>query len=298
MWARTEHRVTDGERVASTDRQPQRCRSDTTGARTDERRAAASHGRKTTPPHGSSRRTTCSAASHGSRAVGWASTASTVGTRITTGRWRPGRQLRTRGRGGPLGTGVRESRPRPDGGHRGPTGADETGSRAGRHAGVTPVPVPTDECVEPQWRTALEDAGHDVLRVKAVDELGEGTDDEAVLAYAARHGRPLLTADNADFTDPPPTDHAGVIVVSDRQDPSGEAVVTAVQRVVSVSPAGGFVAYVSDRARELRQPGIEPGLVAWEATVLPLDHWRSPWNSGSRHLTVALPRAPPSPVSG
>lgn len=105
-----------------------------------------------------------------------------------------------------------------------------------------------DECVEPRWRSALSEAGYDVRRVKSVDELGEEATDEAVLSYAVTHDALLLTADRSDFTDPPRTDHSGIVVVSDRQNPSGADVVVAVERVREAYPAGGFVAYVSDWA--------------------------------------------------
>lgn len=39
----------------------------------------------------------------------------------------------------------------------------------------------------------------------------------------------------------------------------------------------------------MRRPGIEPGLVAWEATVLPLDQRRAHDRIGPLHFNVALP---------
>ena len=42
----------------------------------------------------------------------------------------------------------------------------------------------------------------------------------------------------------------------------------------------------------MRRPGIEPGLLAWEANVLPLDQRRSPHPTRRRHFNVASPTDP------
>jgi predicted nuclease of predicted toxin-antitoxin system len=53
-----------------------------------------------------------------------------------------------------------------------------------------------DENVERSVATRLADDGHDVERVADVPELGKGTSDEQIAAYADENGRVLLTYDD------------------------------------------------------------------------------------------------------
>ena len=43
------------------------------------------------------------------------------------------------------------------------------------------------------------------------------------------------------------------------------------QKVVGSSPACGFFFF----KKTMRQPGVEPGAKAWEASMLPIHHWRN-----------------------
>lgn len=56
-----------------------------------------------------------------------------------------------------------------------------------------------DEQVEPQIQSYLERAGHDVVHVRDLDELGAGTDDSVVAEYSRSTGRYILTNDD-DFS--------------------------------------------------------------------------------------------------
>lgn len=66
-----------------------------------------------------------------------------------------------------------------------------------------------DEDTERDLAQKLHHAGHDVERVVEADELGTGTTDEEVRAYARRTDRILVTHDD-DHVAVPPDEHAGV----------------------------------------------------------------------------------------
>lgn len=103
-----------------------------------------------------------------------------------------------------------------------------------------------DENVETEWIQALADDGHDVVRVVDVGDLGQSAVDTDVLTIATQRNRVLLTADQADFNDPPTDDHPGIVIVADVTRTGGE-VRRAVRRIDgSVSDLTGLVAYVSD----------------------------------------------------
>lgn len=103
-----------------------------------------------------------------------------------------------------------------------------------------------DENVGTEWIHALRDDGHDVVRVVDVEGLGASATDPDVLTVATRTNRVLLTADRADFSDPPTGEHPGIVIVADVTRTGGE-----VRRVVrrignSVGDLSGHVAYESD----------------------------------------------------
>lgn len=101
-----------------------------------------------------------------------------------------------------------------------------------------------DENVTTEWVGALRGDGHDVARV--VDDLGPGASDLDVLALASRLDRTLLTADRADFTDPPVVDHPGVLVVADDAMTDGE-LRRAVRRIAGATDdIAGATAFVDD----------------------------------------------------
>lgn len=103
-----------------------------------------------------------------------------------------------------------------------------------------------DENIETEWIHALQDDGHDVVRVVDVEALGMSATDTSVLAAAAQQHRVLLTADQADFNDPPGAEHAGVIVIADVTRTGGE-VSRGIRRIEQAVPdLSDHVAYVSD----------------------------------------------------
>ncbi|WP_458190271.1 DUF5615 family PIN-like protein [Haladaptatus sp. NG-WS-4] len=74
-----------------------------------------------------------------------------------------------------------------------------------------------DENVERQAMQMLTKMGHDTEMVVDVDELGPGTDDATIAAYAKREDRLVLTVDDDFLTEIDETDHAGVLFqVDDR----------------------------------------------------------------------------------
>lgn len=93
----------------------------------------------------------------------------------------------------------------------------------------------TDEHVPRVFVTALRSSGHEVLR--ANDEFGEGTEDQALLQFCAEAGRLLITNDKKDFAGKLAASihHSGIIVYTDpnlpRDDP--ETTVRAIERVLS-----------------------------------------------------------------
>lgn len=106
--------------------------------------------------------------------------------------------------------------------------------------------VLADENVETEWIQALLDDGHDVVRVVDTDALGRSATDPEVLAVAVQENRVLLTADQADFRDPPSNEHPGIIIIADVTRTGGQ-VRRAVRRIErSVPDLSNHVAYVSD----------------------------------------------------
>ena len=79
-----------------------------------------------------------------------------------------------------------------------------------------------DENTDAEWLRALSDDGDDVVRIVEFEELEAGAPDASVLERATRTGRVLLTADQSDFSDPPITDHGGVVIVGDVTRSGGE----------------------------------------------------------------------------
>lgn len=103
-----------------------------------------------------------------------------------------------------------------------------------------------DENVETEWIRALDDDGHDIVRVVDVAALGASAPDQAVLNVATQQDRVLLTADQADFSQPKSEDHAGIVLVA-TVTRTGSDVRRAVRRIErSVPDLSGHVVYVSD----------------------------------------------------
>lgn len=74
-----------------------------------------------------------------------------------------------------------------------------------------------DEDTEGDLADYLRKSGCDVERVVAVDELGTGSDDAAVMAYARRTDRIIVTHDS-DYADPAlEPRHSGVFYVPDQR---------------------------------------------------------------------------------
>jgi len=73
-----------------------------------------------------------------------------------------------------------------------------------------------DEDTEEQLAVRLEKEGYDVERVVAVDELGAGSDDDEVRAYAKRTDRIIITYDDHHIA-VPNTEHAGVFYCPTQQ---------------------------------------------------------------------------------
>lgn len=73
-----------------------------------------------------------------------------------------------------------------------------------------------DEDTEKQLAVLLEEEGHNVERVVAVDELGAGSNDEEVRAYAKRTDRIIVTYDDHHIA-VPNTEHAGVFYCPTQQ---------------------------------------------------------------------------------
>lgn len=103
-----------------------------------------------------------------------------------------------------------------------------------------------DENVEPEWIQALRDDGHDVLRVVDHEELRESASDTAILATAVEQNRVVLTADQADFGDPPLDDHSGIVIIASGGRTGGELRQSIRLMDRYVSDFSGHVAYVSD----------------------------------------------------
>ncbi|PSP76634.1 hypothetical protein BRC86_01190 [Halobacteriales archaeon QS_3_64_16] len=63
--------------------------------------------------------------------------------------------------------------------------------------------------------TTLRSKGHDVRR--AIEELGEGTDDYELLSYCVENEATLLTHDKKDFAGETETtvDHDGIVIYTD-----------------------------------------------------------------------------------
>ncbi len=86
---------------------------------------------------------------------------------------------------------------------------------------------------------ALRADGHDVERVVDVGDLGPGSSDDAVLAYAVAANRVLISKNGADFaeiaTRPGAPGHPGVLVVHYTPDGSNLPVATVVRAVRNIA---------------------------------------------------------------
>ena len=80
----------------------------------------------------------------------------------------------------------------------------------------------TDENIDAEWIHALNDDGHDVVRVVDAAPLEIGDPDPAVLDAATALNRVLVTADQSDFADPPRDDHTGISIVASVTRSGGE----------------------------------------------------------------------------
>ena len=72
-----------------------------------------------------------------------------------------------------------------------------------------------DENLKPAHVSALDAAGHDVIRVR--ESVGKGASDPEVLESATRSNRILVTYDRKDFSDV--TDHHGVLIATETMAP-------------------------------------------------------------------------------
>ncbi|MEL6351295.1 MAG: DUF5615 family PIN-like protein [Cyanobacteria bacterium J06627_28] len=63
----------------------------------------------------------------------------------------------------------------------------------------------------------LSELGHDVLTVQAAGNANQGISDDAVLAFAVKYNRAVLTVNRADFIKlhKQSSEHAGIIVCSE-----------------------------------------------------------------------------------
>jgi hypothetical protein len=103
-----------------------------------------------------------------------------------------------------------------------------------------------DENVEAEWIQALREDGHDVRRVVDAVDLSVSTPDADVLSVATRTDRVLVTAEQADFSDPPVADHGGIVIIADGTS-SGGALRTAIRRIERSCPdPTGMVAYAGE----------------------------------------------------
>ena len=91
-----------------------------------------------------------------------------------------------------------------------------------------------DENIAAPLADKLAKAGHDVERVVAVSELGEGVDDVAICRYAVEHDRLIVTSDD-DFVQMSVDSHSGVFYVPDQSLETHE-LYHIIQRVVEVYP--------------------------------------------------------------
>lgn len=91
-----------------------------------------------------------------------------------------------------------------------------------------------DENVPERYVQALRGDGHTVIATRAVDELGPGKPDEAIVDFAAAESLAVLTTDATDFT----SLERSVTILIAPQDMSGAALRTAVRRVESLELPG------------------------------------------------------------
>lgn len=109
-----------------------------------------------------------------------------------------------------------------------------------------PYRILADENVEPATVTYLRKLGHDVEVVRDIDELGAGSSDEEIVAYARRHDRLVLTQDDDFFLDVDPANTPGVLLQMDQR-LSGREVGEIVDEISTYVPQDDVVLeYVSE----------------------------------------------------
>jgi predicted nuclease of predicted toxin-antitoxin system len=88
-------------------------------------------------------------------------------------------------------------------------------------------------------QAALRTAGHDVLRVVDVPELGNGTTDSAVFNYAVLEKRCLVTKNGADFAElanaPDAPVHPGIVVIHYNQNGMSLEIASVVLAVANIA---------------------------------------------------------------
>jgi len=99
-----------------------------------------------------------------------------------------------------------------------------------------------DEMTEGRLAEYLAKMGHDVERVVDRPELGPGTDDEVVVAYAEREDRLLVTADDDFLAEHDALDRIGVLFLPDGRMSAFDAA-NAVNEVAAQVDQGGVVTH-------------------------------------------------------
>lgn len=91
-----------------------------------------------------------------------------------------------------------------------------------------------DEMTEARLATYCQKLNHDVERVVTVQELGSGSDDAAIVAYAERESRVLVTYDD-DFLGHEALNRIGVLFQPDDRTPPFETanIIDAISQHVS-----------------------------------------------------------------
>ena len=79
-----------------------------------------------------------------------------------------------------------------------------------------------DEMTEARLAEYCDTVGHDVVRVVNVPELGPGSDDADIVAYAERENRLVVTSDDDFLTDHESLNRIGVLFQADDSIPPFE----------------------------------------------------------------------------